>query len=131
MQDLAAAVLRAPFLDLFNAMIDPTQPLTTHEYDEWGDPGNEEELQAMVQMCAYLNVKTLTYPPVLLSCATNDARVPIYGPARWVAKARASQQGHAPILLSPQQGGGHFGDETAEVHLAAEELAFMLQAVST
>ena len=128
-QGLAAVVMRAPFVDVLSAMSNSSLPMTLLEHEEWGDPKSAEGLAGLAKMCPYHNMQPSTFPPLLVSGATNDVRVSIAGVAKWVARMRAKQQGPAPVLLNAQSSGGHFGDEAAELNLAATELAFMLEAV--
>lgn len=129
LQDLAAVVLRAPFLDVTGTMRNDTLALTALERDEWGDPGTPEGLASMMSMCPYQNIRPSTYPAILVSCAENDVRVPIAGPAKWIARVRKHQQGSAPVLLFASDTGGHFGNDSAEIDVASAELAFMLNAL--
>ncbi len=129
-RSFGAALLRAPFLDLLSTMTDGDLPLTQHEHDEWGNPcADGAVLDAMLALCPYHNLATVAYPPVLLTCAGNDARVPAWGPAKYVARLRARSAGIAPVFLAYEEGGGHFGQEELGVQHAARECAFLLHAM--
>lgn len=128
MQDLAAVILHSPFVDMLSSMTDASLPLTQHEYDEWGDPNEAEGLQHIASICPYQNIKASKYPAILVSCAFNDVRVPAFGPAKWVARLKENQRGHAPILLQSQLKGGHFGSESDDLSRATAELSFLLHA---
>ena len=65
----------------------------------------------MFGLCPYQNIKPAAYPPVLVTCSATDARVPAWGPAKWVAKLRQHQQGEAPIMLLSNSQGGHFSHD--------------------
>lgn len=125
-QVLAAVILQAPFVDVLAAMTDPLQPLTVHEYDEWGNPHTAEGLRSVRQACPYTNIQPASYPPVLVVCSCNDVRVPIWNPAKWVARLRDHNNGEAPILLAPNDAGGHFGAEQEELSTMALLLSFII-----
>ncbi|KAI3438624.1 hypothetical protein D9Q98_001046 [Chlorella vulgaris] len=80
--DVGAALLEAPFVDVLSVMCQPELPLTVHEYDEWGDPRFPDQLQQLQAICPYHNVRPASFPPMLLTCSQQDARVPF-----WVAMA--------------------------------------------
>ena len=130
MQDLAAVVLQVPFVDLLSTMTDANLPLTKHEADEWGDPATSEGLRTLRDHCPYQSIRKAAYPPVFVTCASNDVRVPAFGPAKWAAKLRAQQSAGHPILLAPRHSGGHFGHDQSELDEAAIELAVMMHAVT-
>jgi oligopeptidase B len=69
------------------------------------------------------------YPPVLVTCAWDDQRIPVCGPAKYVARLRASQLGKAPVFLACRESGGHFGGEADAVAEAARNYAFLLHAM--
>lgn len=81
----------------------------------------------MKELCPYHNIKPASYPAVLATCAASDARVPAWGPAKWVAKLRQHQQGHAPVMLLSGADGGHFSHEADLVNNTALEYAFLLK----
>jgi protease II len=84
----------------------------------------------MAELCPYHNAgHAKLCPPVLVTCTVNDVRVPFWGPAKWVARLRASQKGLSPVLLLPRYDGGHFGRESDRVRDAAKEMAFLLKAL--
>ncbi len=127
---IGAAVLRVPFVDVLTAMQDPSLPLTVHEYDEFGNPAADKEtLQSLRALCPYQNIRPNTFPPVLVTCALNDQRVPAWGPAKYVARLRANQLGSAEIFLEHSAKGGHFGDDANAVQDAARNYAFLLHAM--
>ncbi|CAM9870072.1 unnamed protein product, partial [Sphacelaria rigidula] len=71
----AAMVLKAPFLGVMSAMSDASLPLTVHEYDEWGNPNDSEDAEAMIRSwCPYENVRTQAYPAMMVSASLNDTR---------------------------------------------------------
>lgn len=82
----------------------------------------------MCQLCPYQNIRSAKYPPVLVTCSATDARVPAWGPAKWVAKLRQHQQAEAPIVLLTSDTGGHFSHEADLLDNAATEYAFLMNA---
>ena len=82
----------------------------------------------MKALCPYQNIRRTEYPPVLATCAVPDARVPVWGPAKWVAKLRQHQQGNSPVLLLHTLDTGHFGHETDLLDNSVLEYSFLLDA---
>ena len=105
----AAAVANVPFVDVINTMLDPTVPLTVIEYEEWGDPREEEYFRYMSSYSPYDNVRAAAYPAMLVTAGLNDTRVGYWEPAKWTAKLRATKTGDAPLLLKVNMGAGHAG----------------------
>ena len=87
-------------------------------------------LLQLSSLCPYQQLSEQSFPPVLVTCSTNDARVPFWGPLKWASKARQMQKGCAPIVLFNHEDGGHFGHDTDALHTAAVEQAFLLSALS-
>ena len=128
---IAAAVLHAPLVDFLSAMVDEACPLRLHEAGEFGDPcADAGVLDAMLELCPYLNMKTGRLPAVLLRTGLDDVRVPSWGPAKYVAKLRDCQQGSAPALLFARPG-GHFAEEHDRFGVASEDYAFLLHVMAT
>ena len=130
---VAGAIVKVPFVDMANTMADPTQPLTVHEYDEWGraaDPVVEEYLRSY---SPYDNVQPPPhrYPALYVTGAYNDTRVAYWEPAKWVARLRAcapSPPETPPlIVLHTSMEGGHFGTGGAGGNFRdfAREIAFL------
>ncbi|BDA43568.1 Prolyl endopeptidase-like [Coccomyxa sp. Obi] len=127
---IGAAVLCVPFVDVLTTMLDPSLPLTVHEYDEFGNPSEDvEAFENLRKLCPYANLCPAEYPPVLVTCALNDQRVPAWGPAKYVARLRANQRGSGKVFLVHSATGGHFGDGADAVHEAARNYAFLLHAL--
>ncbi|TVU09934.1 hypothetical protein EJB05_43433, partial [Eragrostis curvula] len=83
----SAAVLKVPFLDICNTMLDPTLPLTVLDYEEFGDPNIPAEFEAIYSYSPYDNLSPgVCYPPVLVTASFNDTRVGVWEAAKWVAK---------------------------------------------
>lgn len=97
--DLGAALLRAPFVDVVSTALRPEAPLVAHEASEWGDAANDATaLDAMAALCPYHSLTQRAAPlrpPVLVTCAADDGRVPAWGPAKWVAALSAARQRQA------------------------------------
>ncbi|MEQ9814019.1 MAG: prolyl oligopeptidase family serine peptidase [Azospirillaceae bacterium] len=105
----AAGVLNVPFVDVLTAMLDPSLPLTTIEYPEWGDPGIAEEYGWMRAYDPYFTLDGRAYPPLLLVAGLHDDQVPYWQPARYTARLRQVSGGEAQVLLATDMGAGHGG----------------------
>jgi len=102
-------IAQVPFVDVINTMLDETIPLTTNEYDEWGNPNNKEAYDYMKLYSPYENVKKVAYPNLLVTTGLHDSQVQYFEPAKWVAKLRTVQQGNNVILLKTDMDYGHGG----------------------
>jgi len=108
--DLYRGVIAAvPFVDVITTMLDPSIPLTTFEYDEWGDPNNKEYYDYILKYSPYDNVEAKTYPNLLVTTGYHDSQVQYWEPAKWVAKLRARKTGDNVILLKTNMSAGHGG----------------------
>ena len=105
----AGIVAEVPFVDVINTMSDPTLPLTTLEYDEWGNPAIEQHYRAMQSYSPYDNVTPRPLPPMLVTAALNDSQVGYHEPAKWVARLRAMREDDNEILLMTSMNAGHLG----------------------
>ncbi len=130
--DLFHAVLaQVPFVDVINTMSDPTLPLTVGEYEEWGNPGIEDQYRWMRAYCPYTNLKPGAFPAMLVRTAFNDSQVMYWEPAKYLARLRTLKQDRNPLLLLTNMGAGHGGasgryDRLREI---ATDYAFVLDAV--
>jgi protease II len=135
-----AALLEAPFLDVLSAMCDPSLPLTQHEYEEWGDPATEAGFRRLRQTCPYAGLRPGApyYPPMLLTCAQSDRRVPFWGPLKFAARVRAAAAGRAgggggggggEVLVSVDAHEGHWAGERERHEVKAAQYAFLLAAM--
>jgi oligopeptidase B len=104
-----AVLLRGPFLDVVNSMLDPTLPLTVPEYLEWGDPNRECEYWQMTRFCPYTNLRRQPYPAMLLLTSLDDSQVMYWEPVKYVAKLRALKTDANPLLLQVGVNAGHMG----------------------
>ncbi|XP_075507094.1 uncharacterized protein LOC142543615 [Primulina tabacum] len=103
-----AAVAGVPFVDALTTMLDPTIPLTTSEWKEWGDPRKEEFYFYMKSYSPVDNVKTQNYPSILVTAGLNDPRVMYSEPAKFVAKLREMKTDDNVLLFKCELGAGHF-----------------------
>lgn len=98
-----------PFVDVVTTMSDPTIPLTTNEYDEWGNPENEESYKYMKTYSPYDNVEAKAYPNMLVMTGFFDSQVQYWEPAKWVAKLREMKTDDNLLLLNTNMEAGHGG----------------------
>jgi oligopeptidase B len=117
-----AALLRVPFVDVINTMLDESLPLTVGEFEEWGNPKIREHYEYMKTYCPYTNLATRPYPRILVRTALNDSQVMYWEPAKWVARLRALNGGHPPLLFKINMAAGHGGSSGR--YDALHELAF-------
>ncbi|ENU1225083.1 S9 family peptidase [Providencia rettgeri] len=102
-------VSAVPFVDVVTTMLDPSIPLTTGEYDEWGNPENEEDYWRIKAYSPYDNIKAQHYPHILVTTGLHDSQVQYWEPAKWVAKLRDIKQGNSLLLLETNMNAGHGG----------------------
>ncbi len=109
--DLFRAVhLAVPFLDVMNDMMDPSLPLTTTDYPEWGNPADKAAYDYILSYSPYDNLHPAAYPPMLLTESLNDSQVAYWEAAKFVAKARTLKTDNNPILLKMKMDpAGHGG----------------------
>ena len=98
-----------PFVDVVTTMLDDTIPLTTFEYDEWGNPNNEEYFHYMLSYSPYDNVAAVDYPAILVTTGYHDSQVQYWEPAKWVARLREMNTGTEPLLFITNMEAGHSG----------------------
>ncbi|SDM75949.1 S9 family peptidase [Pedobacter antarcticus] len=102
-------IAQVPFVDVVNTMLDETIPLTTNEYDEWGNPNEEQAYRYMKSYSPYENIKKQDYPNMLITTGLHDSQVQYFEPAKWVAKLRALKTGNQLLLLKTDMDFGHGG----------------------
>lgn len=108
--DLFEVVIASvPFVDVLNTMLDPTIPLTVGEYEEWGNPNEEEYYFYMKSYSPYDNIAAKDYPNMLVTAGLNDPRVPYWEAAKYVAKLRDTKTDDNLLLLKTNMGTGHMG----------------------
>ncbi|KAL0336637.1 UNVERIFIED_CONTAM: Protease 2 [Sesamum radiatum] len=103
-----AAVAGVPFVDVLTTMLDPTIPLTTSEWEEWGDPRKEEFYFYMKSYSPVDNITAQNYPAILVTAGLNDTRVMYSEPAKFVAKLRDMKTDDNILLFKCELGAGHF-----------------------
>ena len=108
--DLWRGVVAAvPFVDVVTTMLDETIPLTTSEYDEWGNPNDPEYYDYMLSYSPYDNVIAVDYPNLLVTTGLHDSQVQYWEPAKWVAKLRALKTDENRLYLQTNMDAGHGG----------------------
>jgi oligopeptidase B len=117
-----------PWMDVITDMFNTDLPLTTLEYDEWGDPRKKEYFDYMLSWSPYDNVKPVSYPAILATGGLNDTQVPYFSPAKWVQKVRDNNKGTNPVLFKCNMGAGHGGESGRfeRQKLTALKYAFMI-----
>jgi oligopeptidase B len=104
-----AVVAQVPFVDVVTTMLDETIPLTTGEFDEWGNPKEKVYYDYMLSYSPYDNVKAVSYPAMLVTTGLHDSQVQYWEPAKWVAKLRDLKTNQNPLLLYTNMEAGHGG----------------------
>jgi oligopeptidase B len=104
-----AAVAQVPFVDVVTTMLDTSIPLTTNEWEEWGDPRQPADFDRMLAWSPYDNVRAQPYPDLLVTSGLHDPRVQYWEPTKWVARLRERARGAPEILLKTYMGAGHAG----------------------
>ncbi|HZW37761.1 MAG TPA: prolyl oligopeptidase family serine peptidase, partial [Ignavibacteriaceae bacterium] len=102
-------VAAVPFVDVVTTMLDESIPLTTGEYDEWGNPNDEQYYNYILKYSPYDNVKEVEYPNLLVTTGLHDSQVQYWEPAKWVAKLRTMKKGNNLLLLKTNMEAGHGG----------------------
>lgn len=130
-QLFGVAIANVPFVDVINTMLDETLPLTTFEYDEWGNPNDSAYYHYIKSYAPYENVTEQNYPPILATAGYNDSQVPYWEPAKWVARLRTTKTDNNTILFKTNMEAGHGGSSGRYSRLkdAAFELAFAFQSI--
>ena len=120
-----------PWVDVITTMLDSSIPLTTSEYDEWGDPNKKDYYDYMLSYSPYDNVEAKDYPAMLITTGYHDSQVQYFEPAKWVAKLRALKTDDNPLIFHINMGGGHGGvsGRFRRFRETALEYAFMLDLV--
>ena len=119
-----AIVSQVPFVDVVTTMLDTSIPLTTNEYDEWGNPEDPDWYEVMLAYSPYDQLAEGDYPAILVTTGLWDSQVQYWEPAKYVAKLRTLKRNRAPLLLRTNMDAGHGGKsgrfrrqrETAEVY---------------
>ncbi len=123
-----AVVAHVPFVDIVTSMLDESLPLTTNEYDEWGDPREREAYECMLGYSPYDNVARQDYPAMLVTTGLWDSQVQYFEPVKWVARLRRLKTDDRPILMRINLEAGHGGKSGRfqRYRELAEEYSFLL-----
>lgn len=121
-------IAQVPFVDVITTMLDDTIPLTTGEYDEWGNPNEKESYDYMRSYSPYDNVKSQEYPNMYVSTGLHDSQVQYWEPAKWVAKLRTLKTDKNVLYLDTNMDAGHGGASGRFEALKelAKEFSFLL-----
>ena len=128
-QQFNGILAAVPFVDVVSTMLDESIPLTTNEFDEWGNPKNLESYQYMLSYSPYDNVQEQEYPNMLVTTGLFDSQVQYWEPAKWVAKLRDHKTDDNLLLLETNMDAGHGGasGRFQRYKETALEYAFMLK----
>ena len=120
-------VAYVPFVDVVTTMLDESIPLTTNEFDQWGNPKQKVYYEYMLSYSPYDNVRAQDYPAMLVFTGLWDSQVQYYEPAKWVAKLRATKTDRHPLIFSVNMSAGHGGKSGRfqRYHDTALEYAFI------
>ncbi|MCB0616566.1 MAG: prolyl oligopeptidase family serine peptidase, partial [Phaeodactylibacter sp.] len=102
-------VAAVPFVDVITTMLDDSIPLTTGEYDEWGNPNDKLLYDYIKSYSPYDNVEAKDYPAMLVTTGLHDSQVQYWEPAKWVAKLRELKTDDNPLLMHTNMEAGHSG----------------------
>lgn len=122
-------VAQVPFVDVVTTMLDETIPLTTGEYDEWGNPNDKEYYHYMKEYSPYDNIEAKEYPNILITTGFHDSQVQYWEPAKWTAKLRELKTDNNLLLFKTDMSSGHGGASGRFESLKedAQEYAFLLK----
>jgi len=102
-------VAAVPFVDVVTTMLDETIPLTTFEFDEWGDPKDEDSYYYMLSYSPYDQVEEKDYPAIFITTGYHDSQVQYFEPAKWIARLRDKRTNNEPLLMYCNMDAGHGG----------------------
>jgi oligopeptidase B len=121
-------IAQVPFVDVMTTMLDDSIPLTTGEYDEWGNPNKKEYFDYMLSYSPYDNVSAQAYPNMYVSTGLHDSQVQYWEPAKWVAKLRATKNNNKLLFLDTNMDAGHGGasGRFEAIKELAKEYSFLL-----
>jgi len=129
----AGIIANVPWVDVVTTMLDDDIPLTTAEFDEWGDPKQPEYYDYMLSYSPYDNVEAKNYPAMLVTTALEDSQVQYFEPAKWVAKLRATKTDDNPLLFTCEMAAAGHGGVSGRFKRNREtalEYAFMLEVLA-
>ncbi len=121
-------IAQVPFVDVVTTMLDGSIPLTTGEYDEWGNPNDKKYYDYMKSYSPYDNVTAKSYPNIYVSTGLHDSQVQYWEPAKWVAKLRANKTDNNLLFLDTNMKAGHGGasGRFEALREVAKEFSFLL-----
>lgn len=121
-------IANVPFVDVVTTMLDESIPLTTNEFDEWGNPKQKAYYDYMLSYSPYDQVKKQAYPAMLVTTGLHDSQVQYFEPAKWVAKLRTVKTDQQPLLFKTNMEAGHGGKSGrfSRLEEVAQEYAFVL-----
>jgi len=127
-QDYRVVIAQVPFVDAVTTMLDATIPLTSNEWDEWGNPANRDHYDYILSYSPYDQVEAKAYPSIFVGTGLWDSQVQYYEPAKWVARLRAKKTDSNPLLFRTNMDAGHGGKSGRfeRYRSQAEYYAFML-----
>ena len=128
-QDYRGITAAVPFVDVVTTMLDESIPLTSNEFDQWGNPKEKKYYDYMLSYSPYDNVSAQRYPAILVLTSLWDSQVQYYEPTKWVARLRATKTDHEPLVFSVNMAGGHGGKSGRfqRYHETALEYAFIFR----
>jgi oligopeptidase B len=128
-QDYRVIINQVPFVDVVTTMLDTSIPLTTNEFDEWGNPANKEYYDYMLSYSPYDQIERKAYPAIFVGTGLWDSQVQYYEPTKYVAKLRAMKTDKNPLVFRINMEAGHGGKSGRfqQYKSRAEYYAFMLE----
>jgi oligopeptidase B len=128
-QDYRVIIAQVPFVDVVTTMLDTSIPLTTNEFDEWGNPAQRDFYDYMLSYSPYDNVQRRAYPAMFVGTGLWDSQVQYYEPTKWVARLRANKTDSHPLVYRINMEAGHGGKSGRfeQYRSRAEYYAFMLE----
>jgi oligopeptidase B len=128
-QDYTLIISQVPFVDVVTTMLDESIPLTTNEYDEWGNPADRSYYDYMLSYSPYDNLERKAYPTVFVGTGLWDSQVQYFEPAKYVAKLREFKTGSNPVVFRVNMEAGHGGKSGRfrRYQESAEQFAYMLE----
>ena len=121
-------ITAVPFVDVVTTMLDESIPLTTGEFNEWGNPQDKEAYEYMLSYSPYDQVKQQDYPNLLVTTGLHDSQVQYFEPAKWVARLRDRRTNDKRLIMHTNMDAGHGGasGRYRQYEETAQEYAFMV-----
>ena len=120
-------VAAVPFVDVVTTMLDETIPLTTGEFNEWGNPKNKDAYEYMLSYSPYDQVSAQDYPNIMVTTGLHDSQVQYFEPAKWVARLRDRRTDNNKLIMHTNMDAGHGGasGRYRQYKETAQEFAFL------